>query len=97
MNQLGQVQPIGGVNAKIEGFFDACKLQGLTGKQGVIIPRQNMQHLMLRKDVIAAVEEGQFHIHAIDNIAQALEILMARPVGTMDKKGRYSKTRSLLL
>ena len=97
MNQLGQVQPIGGVNAKIEGFFDACKLQGLTGKQGVIIPRQNMQHLMLRKDVIAAVEDGQFHIHAIDNIAQALEILMARPVGTMDKKGRYSKTRSLLL
>ena len=91
MNQLGQVQPIGGVNAKIEGFFDACKLQGLTGKQGVIIPRQNMQHLMLRKDVIAAVEDGQFHIHAIDNIAQALEILMARPVGTMDKKGCYSK------
>ncbi|ANF81508.1 ATP-dependent protease [Acinetobacter sp. NCu2D-2] len=91
MNQLGQVQPIGGVNAKIEGFYDACKLQGLTGKQGVIIPRHNMQHLMLRKDVIAAVEAGQFHIHAIDNIAQALEILMARPVGTMDKKGRYTK------
>ncbi|WDE15110.1 AAA family ATPase [Acinetobacter schindleri] len=91
MNQLGQVQPIGGVNAKIEGFFDACKLQGLTGKQGVIIPRQNMQHLMLRKDVIAAVEADQFHIHAIDTIDQALEILMARPVGTLDKKGRYSK------
>lgn len=91
MNQLGQVQPIGGVNAKIEGFFDACKLQGLTGKQGVIIPRQNMQHLMLRKDVIAAVEAGQFHIHAIDTIDQALETLMARPVGTLDKKGRYSK------
>ena len=91
MNQLGQVQPIGGVNAKIEGFFDACKLQGLTGKQGVIIPRQNMQHLMLRKDVIEAVEANQFHIHAIDNIAQALEILMARPVGNLNKKGRYSK------
>ncbi|CAM4142736.1 Lon protease family protein [Acinetobacter pragensis] len=91
MNQLGQVQPIGGVNAKIEGFFDACKLQGLTGKQGVIIPRQNMQHLMLRKDVIEAVKNGQFHIHAIDTIAQALEILMARPVGSLDKKGRYSK------
>lgn len=91
MNQLGQVQPIGGVNAKIEGFFDACKLQGLTGKQGVIIPRQNMQHLMLRKDVIEAVAQEQFHIHAIDTIDQALEILMARPVGTMDKKGRYSK------
>ena len=91
MNQLGQVQPIGGVNAKIEGFFDACKLQGLTGKQGVIIPRQNMQHLMLRHDVIEAVEKGQFHIHAIQTIDQALEILMARPVGTLNKKGRYSK------
>ncbi|ENW05231.1 Lon protease family protein [Acinetobacter beijerinckii] len=91
MNQLGQVQPIGGVNAKIEGFYDACKLQGLTSKQGVIIPRQNMQHLMLRQDVIEAVETGQFHVHAIDTIDQALEILMARPVGTLDKKGRYSK------
>ena len=91
MNQLGQVQPIGGVNAKIEGFYDACKLQGLTGKQGVIIPRQNMQHLMLRQDVIDAVESGQFHVHAIDTIDQALEILMARPEGTLDKKGRYSK------
>nr|MBP8206830.1 AAA family ATPase [Acinetobacter sp.] len=91
MNQLGQVQPIGGVNAKIEGFFDACKLQGLTHKQGVIIPRQNMQHLMLRKDVIEAVKNGQFHIHAIDTIDQALEILMARPVGILDKKGRYTK------
>ena len=91
MNQLGQVQPIGGVNAKIEGFFDACQLQGLTGKQGVIIPRQNMQHLMLRQDVIDAVAAGQFHIHAINTIDQALEILMARPVGALDKKGRYSK------
>ncbi|WP_227515665.1 Lon protease family protein [Acinetobacter qingfengensis] len=91
MNQLGQVQPIGGVNAKIEGFFDACKLQGFTGKQGVIIPRQNMQHLMLRQDVIDAVEKGQFHIHAIDTITQALEILMSRPVGSLNKKGRYSK------
>ncbi len=71
---------------KIEGFYDACKLQGLTGKQGVIIPRQNMQHLMLRQDVIDAVRMGQFHIHAIDTIDQALEILMARPVGTLDKK-----------
>ena len=91
MNQLGQVQPIGGVNAKIEGFYDACKLQGLTGKQGVIIPRQNMQHLMLRQDVSDAVHAGQFHVHAIDTIDQALEILMARPVGTLDKKGRYTK------
>lgn len=91
MNQLGQVQPIGGVNAKIEGFYDACQLQGFTGKQGVIIPRQNMQHLMLRQDVIEAVKAGQFHVHAIDTIDQALELLMARPVGQLDKKGQYSK------
>lgn len=91
MNQLGQVQPIGGVNAKIEGFFDACKLQGFSGSQGVIIPRQNMQHLMLRQEVIDAVNEGKFHIHAIDTIDQALEILMSRPVGTLDKDGQYSK------
>ena len=91
MNQLGQVQPVGGVNAKIEGFFDACKLQGFTGYQGVIIPRQNMQHLMLRQDVIDAVAANQFHIHAIDTIDQALEILMSRSVGTLNHKGRYSK------
>lgn len=91
MNQLGQVQPIGGVNAKIEGFYDACKLQGLTGKQGVIIPRQNMDHLMIRQDVIDAVAAGQFHIHAIRTIDEALEILMARPVGQLNKKGRYTK------
>ncbi len=97
MNQLGQVQPIGGVNAKIEGFYDACKLQGLTGKQGVIIPRQNMQHLMLRQDVIDAVQSGQFHIHAIDTIDQALEILMARPVGTLDKKVSTVNTLFMLL
>ncbi|WP_228140749.1 ATP-binding protein [Acinetobacter sp. TGL-Y2] len=91
MNQLGQVQPIGGVNAKIEGFYDACKLQGLTGKQGVIIPRQNMDHLMIRQDVIDAVAAGQFHIHAIRTIDEALEILMARPVGELNKKGRYTQ------
>lgn len=91
MNQLGQVQPIGGINAKIEGFYDACKLQGLTGKQGVIFPVQNMQHLMLRQDVIEAVEQGQFHLHAIDTIEQALELLMDRPAGQIDSKGKYTK------
>lgn len=89
MNQLGQVQPVGGINAKIEGFFDACQLQGLTGQQGVIIPRQNVQHLMLRQDIIQAVAEQRFHIHAIENIEQALELLMNRPIGTPDKKGNY--------
>ncbi|MCF8999313.1 Lon protease family protein [Acinetobacter nectaris] len=91
MNQLGQVQPIGGVNAKIEGFYDACRLQGFTGKQGVIIPWQNMQHLMLRQDIIDDVKAGKFHVHAIETIDQALEILMAQPVGQLDKKGEYTK------
>lgn len=91
MNQLGQVQPIGGLNAKIEGFFDACKLQGFTGKQGVIFPVQNMQHLMLRQDVIDAVSQGQFHLHAIKTIEQALEILMCKPAGQMNTTGKYPK------
>lgn len=91
MNQLGQVQAVGGINAKIEGFFDACQLQGLTGQQGVIIPYSNIQHLMLRTDIIQAVEQGNFHIHAIHHVEQALEILMNRPVGVMDKKGLYSE------
>lgn len=89
MNQLGQVQPVGGINAKIEGFFDTCVLQGLTGQQGVIIPRSNTQHLMLRVDIIQAVQQGQFHIHAIDHVEQAMEILMNRPIGQPDKKGCY--------
>ncbi len=91
MNQLGQVQPIGGINAKIEGFFDACKLQGFTGKQGVIFPAQNTQHLMLRQDVIDAVANGQFHLHAIHTVEQALELLMDRPAGQINSKGKYSK------
>lgn len=91
MNQLGQVQPIGGLNAKIEGFFDACKLQGFTGKQGVIFPVQNKQHLMLRQDVIEAVAEGNFHLHAISTIEQALEILMSKPAGQMNITMKYPK------
>lgn len=90
MNQLGQVQPVGGINTKIEGFFDTCQLYGLTGEQGVIIPRQNTQHLMLRQDIIDAVQHGHFHIHAIDTIDQALELLMARPVGVLNTKGEYT-------
>jgi predicted ATP-dependent protease len=91
MNQLGVVQPIGGVNAKIEGFFDACQLHGLTGTQGVIIPAQNVQHLMLRADVVAAVAQGQFHLCAVHTVEDALQCLIGRSAGVMDKKGRYSK------
>ena len=89
MNQLGQAQPIGGVNAKVEGFFDACKLQGLTGDQGVILPAQNVQHLMLRQDVIDAVAAGQFHLYAVQTVEDALSLLMGRPAGQPSPEGKY--------
>jgi lon-related putative ATP-dependent protease len=91
MNQLGVVQPIGGINPKIEGFFDACQLQGLNGNQGVILPIQNVQHLMLRQDVIDAVSEGKFHLYAVRTVEEALSLLMKRPAGIMNPKGRYEK------
>ena len=75
VNQKGEVQPIGGVNEKIEGFFDVCKAKGLTGKQGVMIPHLNLGDLMLRKDVVQAVKEGKFHIYPVKSIDQGIEIL----------------------
>lgn len=91
MNQHGEVQSIGGVNEKIEGFYRLCKDKGLTGKQGVIIPRTNMINLMLAPDVITAVEEGLFSIYAVDNIDQAIEVLMANPAGNISRLGRYPR------
>jgi lon-related putative ATP-dependent protease len=89
VNQLGVVQAIGGVNEKIEGFFDVCREQGLTGKQGVLIPSSNVQHLMLRHDIVEAVEAGQFHIYPIDNIDQGIEILTGLPAGKADENGEF--------
>ena len=89
VNQLGQVQAIGAVNEKIEGFFDVCSIKGLTGSQGVIIPSSNKRNLMLRADVIKAVQEGLFHIYAVDNIEQGLEILTNTSVGIPNSKGKY--------
>jgi lon-related putative ATP-dependent protease len=89
INQLGDVQPIGGINQKIEGFFDICQARGLTGRQGVIMPRANVQHLMLGKRVTEAVEAGNFTIYAIDHIDQALSLLMKLPVGKADQQGVY--------
>ncbi|HQE18551.1 MAG TPA: hypothetical protein PK607_08580, partial [Aggregatilineales bacterium] len=80
---------IGGVNEKIEGFFDLCRARGLTGEQGVIIPRSNVKHLMLRQDVVEAVENGQFHVYAISTIDQALELLTGMPAGEPDEEGNY--------
>jgi len=89
MNQCGDVQAIGGVNEKIEGFFDICEILGLTGEQGVIIPRSNVQHLMLRQDIIDAVASGLFYIHAIDTVEQALTLLSGMEVGQLDDDGDY--------
>ncbi|MDB2705775.1 hypothetical protein N9Y67_04545 [Pseudomonadota bacterium] len=91
MNQCGDVQAIGGVNEKIEGYYDVCKIQGITGEQGVIIPQTNIQHLMLRQDVIDAVEAGQFHIHAVEHVDQALALLTGLTIGKVNKEGDYPK------
>ena len=91
INQHGEVQSIGGANEKIEGFFQLCKDKGLTGKQGVIIPKTNVVNLMLNTEVIAAVESGDFAIYAVETIDQALELLMATTAGTMNSTGRYPR------
>jgi predicted ATP-dependent protease len=89
VNQHGQVQAIGGVNEKIEGFFDVCKARGLTGEQGVLIPVSNVKHLMLRQDVVKAVDAGQFHIHPVETVDQGIEILTGVPAGERDEEGNY--------
>ncbi len=89
MNQHGQVQAIGGVNEKIEGFFDICRVKGLTGGQGVIIPASNVRHLMLRHDVVEAVARGEFHVYPIETVNQGLELLSGMPAGSRDQSGKY--------
>jgi len=89
VNQRGLVQPIGGVNQKIEGFYKVCKIKGLTGDQGVIIPKQNVNDLMLNEEVINAVKEGKFHIYAIEKIEEGIEILTGIPAGEKNEEGKY--------
>jgi lon-related putative ATP-dependent protease len=89
VNQKGEVQPIGGVNQKIEGFFDVCKARGLSGTQGVLIPVQNVGDLMLRKDVVAAVKQGKFWIYSVTTIEEGIEMLTDTPAGERDAKGKY--------
>ena len=91
INQHGGVQSIGGVNEKIEGFYRLCKDEGLTGKQGVIIPRTNVNNLMLADDVIEAVKNNQFAIYAVEDIDQALELLMGESAGVLSKTGRFPR------
>jgi len=91
VNQQGEIQPIGGVNQKIEGFFDVCKEKGLTGEQGVLIPARNIRNLMLREDVTQAVKKGQFHIYKINSINEGIEILTGLSAGTQRKDNTYPK------
>ena len=89
VNQRGEIQPIGGVNRKIEGFFDVCKVKGLTGEQGVIIPRKNVKNLMLREDVVEAVKVGKFHVYPIEHVDQGIEILTGVKCGERGEDGKY--------
>jgi predicted ATP-dependent protease len=89
VNQKGQIQAIGGVNQKIEGFFYVCKEKGLTGKQGVMIPRANKKNLMLKKEVLDAVRQGKFHIYQVATVEEGIEILTGVRAGKPDKKGNY--------
>jgi len=89
VNQRGQVQAIGGVNKKIEGFFNVCEQNGLTGGQGVIIPGSNVNHLMLREDVVSAVEDGKFHIFPISSIDQGIQLLTGKEAGELMEDGSY--------
>jgi lon-related putative ATP-dependent protease len=89
VDQRGEVQAVGGINEKIEGFFDLCRHRGLTGSQGVLIPATNTLHLMLREDVADAVLAGRFHVHAVRTIDEGIELLSGRKAGEADAQGRY--------
>lgn len=91
VNQKGKIQAIGGVNQKIEGFFEVCKAKGLTGRQGVLIPRANVKNLMLKKEVIDAVSEGRFHIYQVSTVEEGIEILTGIPAGEPDETGNYAE------
>jgi predicted ATP-dependent protease len=89
VNQKGAIQAIGGANQKIEGFFDVCKTRGLTGSQGVMIPRANVKNLMLKKEVVDAVESGEFHVYQVATIEEGIQILTGKEAGTPDENGNF--------
>lgn len=89
VSQKGEILPVGGVTQKVEGFFDLCKAKGLTGSQGVIIPKSNVENLLLKKEVVEAVEQGKFHIWAIERVEEGIEILTGLPAGEIDATGRF--------
>jgi predicted ATP-dependent protease len=89
VDQLGRIQAIGGVNEKIEGFFDVCRTVGLTGRQGVVIPASNIEHLMLRQDIVAAASEERFRVIPIETVDQGLSLLTGLPAGEPDAEGGF--------
>ena len=89
VNQKGQIQPIGGVNEKIEGYFQICKMRGLTGEHGVMIPVQNIDNLQLSDEIIEAVKNNLFHIYAVSTIEEGIEVLTGVPAGKKDKNGHF--------
>jgi predicted ATP-dependent protease len=91
VNQKGQIQPIGGVNEKIEGFYHVCEAKGLTGDQSVIIPHQNVRNLMLKKEIVEAIREGKFHIYPVETVDQAIEILTGMEAGEREQDGKFKK------
>jgi predicted ATP-dependent protease len=91
VNQHGEIQPVGGINEKVEGFFDTCRRQAVTGRQGVLIPEANTRHLMLREDVVDAVRAGRFHIFAVSTIDEGLALLSGRDAGERGAEGAFPK------
>ncbi|HEV2299030.1 MAG TPA: AAA family ATPase [Candidatus Acidoferrales bacterium] len=91
VNQQGDIQPIGGVNEKIEGFYDVCRVKGFTGKQGVLIPIENVEDLMLRESVIESVHKGEFHIYPVSTVEEGIEILTGVPAGKRAADGKFSE------
>jgi predicted ATP-dependent protease len=89
VNQQGEIQPVGAINEKIEGFFDACRIRGLNGRQGVLIPEGNARHLMLREDVVEAVRDGRFAVHAVAHVDEGLTLLSGREAGRRGADGRF--------
>jgi predicted ATP-dependent protease len=90
VNQFGEVQPVGGVNAKVEGFWKVCRDRGLTGAEGVILPASNVKNLQLDKDLVADARRGRFHVHAVRTVGQAMELLTGLPAGRRRRNGSWT-------
>jgi lon-related putative ATP-dependent protease len=91
VNQRGEVQPIGGVNEKTEGYYEICKARGLDGQHGVVIPKSNVRNLMLKQEILDAVKDGKFHIYPVGTIEEGIEVLTGKPAGTLLPDGRYEE------